>query len=114
MRKLARVGVMGGAMGVMAYLWVIRPWHLRWGATEDELIDFMDWLIDHKLPSEHLDMSKVEVTEEPLERFSEEVLGPMTGEGTLNGEDGEANCRWWSGALYVVDFGDVRLMFRPT
>ena len=84
--------------------------------TEDELIDFMDWLIDHKEPDETLDMSRVEVTDEPFDKFSEELLGPMSGEGALagaDGQDGEPNCRWWSGALYVVDLGDVRLLYRP-
>jgi hypothetical protein len=30
--------------------------------TEDELIDFMDWLIDNKPPDDQIDMSRVEVT----------------------------------------------------
>ena len=91
--------------------------------TEDELIDFMDWLIDRKLPSEQIDMSKVAVMDEPLEYFSEERLGPPTGTGTLPGSaaadgavDGAAElpCMWWRGRLYVVDLGDVRLVYIST
>ncbi|MCL4296665.1 MAG: hypothetical protein KJ077_13090 [Anaerolineae bacterium] len=26
-----------GAVGAAAYMWVIRPWHLRWGATDEEV-----------------------------------------------------------------------------
>ena len=28
----------GGAAAVSAYSFLIRPWHLRWGATDDEVI----------------------------------------------------------------------------
>lgn len=33
--KLTKVGL-GGAATVAAYQWIIKPWHLRWGATEAE------------------------------------------------------------------------------
>ena len=82
--------------------------------TEDELIDFMSWLIDHKLPSEHIDMEKVTVMAEPMEFFSEDSLGPADGatiEGDFADTDGEPNCRWWDGRLYVVDLGDVRMVY---
>ncbi len=82
--------------------------------TEDELIDFMDWLIDVKLESDQIDMSRVAVINEPMEYFSDERLGPPTGSGTLpDGGNGEPapECRWWEGQLYVVDFGDVRLVY---
>ena len=82
--------------------------------TEDELIDFMSWLIDHKLPSEQLDMSKVAVMQEPMSFFSEQGLGPADGSDTVadfaTGEDGP-NCQWWDGRLYVVDLGDIRLVY---
>ena len=85
--------------------------------TEDELIDFMDWLIDHKLPDEQIDMSKIEVTSDPMEKFSEDSFGPATGEDTLpdyENPDATRPIRWWAGAVYVVDLGDVRLLYRPT
>jgi hypothetical protein len=31
------VAVLGGVAAVSAYTFLIRPWHLRWGATEEEL-----------------------------------------------------------------------------
>ncbi len=85
--------------------------------TEDELIDFMDWLIDHKLPDEQIDMSRIEVTSDPMEKFSEDSFGPSTGEDLLPDDenpDEPRAVRWWAGAVYVVDLGDVRLMYRPT
>ena len=85
--------------------------------TEDELIDFMDWLIDHKDPSEQIDMSNVLVTEEPMASFSEERLGPASGEGSLvepTDEDAEPTCRWWDRKIYIVDLGDIRLVYEPT
>ena len=84
--------------------------------TEDELIDFMDWLIDHKLPNEQIDMSRVEVTLDPFDKFSENILGPATGEDSLpdyENPDDPRPVRWWDGAIYVVDLGDVRLLYRP-
>ena len=48
--------------------------------TEDELIDFMDWLIDHKLPDEQIDMARIEVTSDPMKKLSEDNFGPATGE----------------------------------
>jgi hypothetical protein len=84
--------------------------------TEDELIDFMDWLIDNKLPDEQIDMSRIEVTSDPMEKFSEDSLGPATGEDTLpdyENPDVTRPIRWWAGAVYVVDLGDVRLLYRP-
>ncbi len=83
--------------------------------TEDELIDFMDWLIDHKLPDEQIDMARIEVTSEAMEKFSENALGPATGEESLPDyeyPDVPRAVRWWAGALYVVDLGDVRLLYR--
>ncbi len=84
--------------------------------TEDELIDFMDWLIDHKLPDEQIDMARIEVTPDPMDKFSEDLLGPATGEASLP-DDANPNApravRLWAGALYVVDLGDVRLLYRP-
>ncbi len=47
--------------------------------TEDELIDFMDWLIDHKPEDDQIDMSRIEVTLDPMEKFSDDTLGPATG-----------------------------------
>ena len=82
--------------------------------TEDEIIDFMDWLIDHKLPDEQIDMSKVVVMSEPMEHFSEEKFGPPSGTGTVSSsetEGGTMDCCWWDGQLYVVDLGDVRLVY---
>ena len=84
--------------------------------TEDELIDFMDWLIDHKGPDDEIDMSNLLVTGEPLASFSEDRLGPPTGEEPLTeATDGAAApiCRWWDGRIYVVDLGDVRLVYEP-
>ncbi len=84
--------------------------------TEDELIDFMDWLIDHKLPDEQIDMARIEVTSDPMEKFSEDSFGPATGEDLLPDDenpDAPRAVRWWAGAVYVVDLGDVRLMYRP-
>lgn len=80
--------------------------------TEDELIDFMDWLIDHKLPDEQIEMSKVAVMTEPMEHFTVEKLGPPSGTGTVtSSEGGSMDCSWWDGRLYVVDLGDVRLVY---
>jgi hypothetical protein len=56
------------------------------------------------------------VTLDPFEKFSEENLGPMTGEDSLpdlDNPDEPRPIRWWDGALYVVDLGDVRLLYRP-
>ena len=84
--------------------------------TEDELIDFMDWLIDNKPPDEQIDMARVEVTADPMEKVSENLLGPPSGEDSLpdyENPESPRPIRWWSGALYVVDLGDVRLLYRP-
>ncbi len=85
--------------------------------TEDELIDYMDWLIDHKSADEQIDMAGVEVTSDPMEKFSEDNFGPSTGEDLLPDDenpDAPRVVRWWAGVVYVVDLGDVRLMYRPT
>ncbi len=85
--------------------------------TEDEIIDFMDWLIDHKPPDDQIDMARIEVTLDPMDKFSEDLLGPATGEDVLADDanpDARRPLRWWAGALYVVDLGDVRLLYRPT
>ncbi len=38
MRRLIRAGMAGSAAAAAAaYLFVIRPWHLRWGATDAEI-----------------------------------------------------------------------------
>jgi hypothetical protein len=39
LRTLAGVAAVGGALA--AYNYKIRPWHLRWGATDEELIEFL-------------------------------------------------------------------------
>lgn len=84
--------------------------------TEDELIDFMDWLIDRKPSDEAIDMGRIEVTDEELEGFSEEKYGPPSGmdimEDTADPENAPI-CRWWDGKLYVADMGDIRLVYRP-
>lgn len=36
-RKVSAGLAVAGAGAVVAYVWGIRPWHLRWGATEEEL-----------------------------------------------------------------------------
>ena len=82
--------------------------------TEDEMIDFMSWLIDHKSESEQIDMEKIAVMDEPLEFFSEDSLGPVDGaefESDFADTGGQPNCRWWDGRLYVVDLGDVRMVY---
>ncbi len=84
--------------------------------TEDELIDFMDWLIDHKLADEQIDMARIEVTLDAMEKFTADTLGPATGEELLadaDNPDVPRLVRWWEGAIYVVDLGDVRLLYRP-
>ena len=35
--KIAGVAVAGGAAAVATYLLIIRPWHTRWGATDEEV-----------------------------------------------------------------------------
>jgi hypothetical protein len=82
--------------------------------TEDELIDYMDWLIDHV--SESIDMGRIEVTDEELESFSEEKFGPPSGMAIMEDTTDPENapiCRWWDGKLYVADMGDIRLVYRP-
>ena len=37
MRKIGAGLAVAGAGALGAYVWGIRPWHLRWGATDDEL-----------------------------------------------------------------------------
>jgi hypothetical protein len=55
-RKIgAGLAVAGGGV-VAAYIWAIRPWHLRWGATEEELSQTLpgDELTPHpKLKATH-------------------------------------------------------------
>jgi hypothetical protein len=82
--------------------------------TEDEFIDFMSWLIDRDFDAGDIDMTKVEITDEPLEFFSEEKLGPMSGEGPFPDEEtgGATASRWWDGLLYVADLGDIRMFYR--
>jgi len=36
-RKIGAGVAVAGAGTLAAYVWAIRPWHLRWGATDDEL-----------------------------------------------------------------------------
>ena len=40
--------------------------------TEDELIDFMDWLIDHKPPDEQIDMTPL--FETVIESIPDKIL----------------------------------------
>jgi hypothetical protein len=35
-RRLLRTPLVGGALLPWAYMLIVRPWHLRWGATEEE------------------------------------------------------------------------------
>ena len=37
LRKIGAGVAVAGAGTLAAYVWAIRPWHLRWGATDDEL-----------------------------------------------------------------------------
>ena len=83
--------------------------------TEDEFIDFMSWLIDRDLDAGDIDMTSVEITDEPLDFFSEDKLGPISGEGPFPDEEtgGEdIATRWWDGLLYVADLGDIRMFYR--
>ena len=40
-RTLAGAAAVGGAGALAAYIFGIRPWHLRWGATDEELTDWL-------------------------------------------------------------------------
>ena len=36
-REAVRRGTFVGALATCTYLWLLRPWHQRWGATDDEV-----------------------------------------------------------------------------
>ncbi|MGQ0600657.1 MAG: hypothetical protein ACT4QE_03060, partial [Anaerolineales bacterium] len=45
-----------GAAGAAAYAFIVRPWHLRWGATEDEVKHSLpgdDFIADPKIATTH-------------------------------------------------------------
>ena len=35
--KSLLMGALGGAAALAAYALLVRPWHLRWGATDEEV-----------------------------------------------------------------------------
>ena len=61
-------------------------------------------------------MARIEVTSDLMEKFSEDNFGPATGEDLLPDHenlDAQRVVRWWAGVIYVVNLGDVRLLYRP-
>jgi hypothetical protein len=55
-KKTLLLAALGSAVGLSAYIIIVRPWHLRWGATDDELKTHLpgdDLVRDPKLNATH-------------------------------------------------------------
>jgi hypothetical protein len=65
MKRLATV-LAAGAAAVAAYALVVRPWHLRWGATDEEVARSLPG--DERVPNPDLDATHAITIKAPRER----------------------------------------------
>jgi hypothetical protein len=61
---IAKLGLTGGA-GIAAYVYAVRPWHLRWGATCEEAMD--TWPGDEFAPDPEIEATHAITIDAPPE-----------------------------------------------